>query len=491
MYDEQVKQDFYRLPDREQHMVCLLRGILSGDITVSEQLRHAYVVDPILYDTFVLLLRVYLEDGEDVFWHIYNAHMNIFEQFPRWKPMLEPDEEVEELELGEAEEKIANVEPSEEEKNMGLQQKRVDTLGPQRRQPDTQTSTSQLATEDAQQDEAGLDDLKLRAGVFMSKIQSERVGWLWQNRLPLGTITMLEGDPGLGKSLVTLDLAARVSRGDPMPDGAPGMHGNVILIHPEDSASMTIKPRLESLGANMKRIVSLNTITNNKGYTRPIEFPRDLEFVKITLKALDACLLIIDPLMAVLQQQDVYRDNAVRQTMQPLLELVEEMHIACILVRHLNKGSGDKAIYRGGGSIAFTALARSVISVQVDPADREKRVLAGVKSNLGPMARSLLFSIESDDADEQQPHLLWHGECGYEANELYRLNDSPARNQGGAREEILHVLKEAYPEAMKLDQIGKELPEISEKTLFRTLQRMLDAKLVERVERATYRAVGY
>jgi AAA domain len=95
-------------------------------------------------------------------------------------------------------------------------------------------------------------------GTLLSDIKSEQLHWLWEKRIPRGRLTILDGDPGLGKSLLTLDLAARITTGSPMPDGTPGVKGSVILIAPEDGVADTIKPRVEAAGGDPSRIRLLN-----------------------------------------------------------------------------------------------------------------------------------------------------------------------------------------------------------------------------------------
>src|SRR5712691_6250135 len=91
-------------------------------------------------------------------------------------------------------------------------------------------------------------------GILLSDIKSEQLHWLWEKRIPRGKLTILDGDPGLGKSLLTLDLAARITTGRPMPDGTPGVQGSVVLIAPEDGAADTIKPRVEAAGGDPSHI---------------------------------------------------------------------------------------------------------------------------------------------------------------------------------------------------------------------------------------------
>src|SRR5262249_2987163 len=102
-------------------------------------------------------------------------------------------------------------------------------------------------------------------GILLSTVQPERVEWLWRDRIPLGKLTIIDGDPGLGKSVLTLDLAARVSVGKPMPDNTPGRHGGVVLLSAEDGLQDTIRPRLDAAGADCSRVLALDSVLAEGG----------------------------------------------------------------------------------------------------------------------------------------------------------------------------------------------------------------------------------
>ena len=144
-------------------------------------------------------------------------------------------------------------------------------------------------------------------GTLLSDIESKPLQWLWEKYIPRGKLTTLDGDPGLGKSLLTLDLAARITTGRPMTDGSPGVSGNVVLIAPEDSPADTIKPRIEAAGGDPSRIRLLSQVESTNPKTRetvmqPFTFSdqNHVYILGITILRTHAVLVIIDPLMAVL-----------------------------------------------------------------------------------------------------------------------------------------------------------------------------------------------
>lgn len=230
-------------------------------------------------------------------------------------------------------------------------------------------------------------------GVLLSDVTPEAVRWLWQRRIPLGKLTVLDGDPGLGKSTVTLDLAARVSVGGAMPDGTPGLGGGVVLLTAEDGLADTVRPRLEAAGANLRRILAVQTL--QEGATeRPIDLPADVPSIEEAVGRVGAVLVVIDPLMAFLSGNvDSHRDQDVRRALLPLVRLAERTNAALVIVRHLNKATGANALYRGGGSIGIVGAARAGLLVFRDPNDEGQRVLASTKSNLGPPPDSLSFRV--------------------------------------------------------------------------------------------------
>lgn len=332
-------------------------------------------------------------------------------------------------------------------------------------------------------------------GILLSEVQREKVHWLWQRRLPLGKMATLDGDPGLGKSNLALDIAARVSTGREMPDGTPGIAGGagVVLIAPEDGLADTIQPRLQRAGADLSRIVSIGcipTIDAETGYTydRPFMLPFDLEILEKAIERVQAKLVVIDPMMAIFESKDTYKDSEVRMILAPVQMLIEKADAACVMVRHLTKAGGTNALYRAGGSIAFIATARSGLMVLKDPTDENRRVLAHVKSNLSVQAANLSFSVISDEAyGDDRPYICWLGQSNQTLQEL--LNPPvPTANQslGTGRQEILRVLEEHYPEALSIKALVEELPEISSANLRMTLKRMVENGQIEKSGRGEY-----
>ena len=270
-------------------------------------------------------------------------------------------------------------------------------------------------------------------------IARREVEWLWDDRIPRGKITILDGDPGLGKSTVTLDVAARISTGRPMPDGTPGVSGSVLLCSYEDDAGDTIRPRLEAAGADLTRIHIL-TVDSGDECDRLVELPGDLSLLEDAIVQRNVVLVVIDPLMAALSGSvDSHRDQDVRRVLSPLSKIAERTGAAVVLVRHLNKGGGNgtSATYRGGGSIGIIGAARSGLLVARDPEDPDRRVLAPVKSNNAAPAAALGFRTIATDLGVA---IEWLGTSSCSADELLAM--PTGREERSACDEAMAFLRD-------------------------------------------------
>lgn len=224
--------------------------------------------------------------------------------------------------------------------------------------------------------------------VNVNDIQATQVQWLWPGMIPLGKLVVMCGDPGLGKSFITLDLASRTSRGGPWPLApietcVPGKAGRVVLISAEDDPSDTIRPRLEQMGARLDMIDILDGMSESKDRIQDFvigEHAADLR--KLLDERPDIRLLVIDPVSAYVGATDSYNNAQVRSMLKPLSDLAADYGVAVILVTHICKSESAKSLHGAMGSLAFTAAARVVLLVAKDPRDPDTRMLMTVKSNL-------------------------------------------------------------------------------------------------------------
>lgn len=265
----------------------------------------------------------------------------------------------------------------------------------------------------------------------LSDIKPESVAWLFPGRIALGKLCILEGHPGQGKSTLLTDLAARVTTGRGLP-GDPNMNpSGVLLLNAEEGAADTIRPRLEAAGANCDLVHLLDAVADEDGNEHPIVLgdpgdKRSIRALEVMIESRGIKLICVDVLMAFLSSaRDSYRDQDIRIALRPLSELAERTGCAIVAVRHLRKSTGGGSITAGGGSIASAGAARSVLLVDRDPADPNRRVLAIVKNNLAPLAPSLSFQIEG--AENGSGAVSWLGVSDQTADSLTqaRALDSP------------------------------------------------------------------
>ena len=222
--------------------------------------------------------------------------------------------------------------------------------------------------------------------IRLSDVAPERTVWLWPKRIARGKLTLLMGDPGLAKSFIAADIAARVSKGMAWPDGSgKATRGNVIVMQAEDGLADTLRPRLDRMGADVSRITALRGVRRgNDGSERGFSLLDDMAMLEAAVDQDGAVLVEIDPLTPYLQHVDSYKDAEVRQVLAPLATMAERLGVAVLAILHLNKNNTSaNALYRASGSLAFTAAARSVLGAAPDPECEGRNVLLSVKLNTG------------------------------------------------------------------------------------------------------------
>jgi hypothetical protein len=265
--------------------------------------------------------------------------------------------------------------------------------------------------------------------VRLDTVQPAAVEWLWRGWIPRRTVVLLDGDPGLGKSTIALDLAARVTRGWEMPPAGGPCEGaepeGVLLLSAEDDLARTIRPRLDAAGADPALVWFLQAIRTADD-ERPPVLPWDLTLAEGMILEHDVRLVVVDPLMAYLDGNiSSFKDQDVRRCMHRLTLLAHKTGAAILVIRHLNKLVGGPALYRGGGSIGIIGAVRSALLVGRDPTDSSRCVLASNKSNLGPAPKSRLYTMTP-----ATPNVARIG-CGEETD--LTADDLVAKANGGRK----------------------------------------------------------
>jgi putative DNA primase/helicase len=230
--------------------------------------------------------------------------------------------------------------------------------------------------------------------VCVADVQAQTVRWLWPGRFALGKLSLIAGDPGLGKSMLSLTMAAHVSRGLLWPDRTECPAGSALLICGEDDIADTIRPRLEAAGADLARVIVV-TLARDKGKRRGFDLERDTAELLAKASAKTDCrLIVIDPISAYLGKTDSHNNSEVRGLLSVFAEGVARIGAAAVMVSHLNKGTEKgNALYRASGSLAFVAAARSSYVVAKDHDDPKRRLFLPTKQNLAPDGDGLAYRV--------------------------------------------------------------------------------------------------
>ena len=226
--------------------------------------------------------------------------------------------------------------------------------------------------------------------INMADVEATEVKWLWYPYIPYGKITIIQGDPGEGKTTLILNLAALLSKGDNLPESNEKSEPiNIIYQTAEDGLSDTVKPRLIAAKADDDKIT---VIDESK-----IELSLTDERLEQAIIETKAKLVILDPLQAYIGANvDMHRANEIRPVMKHLAEVAQRQQCAVVLIGHLNKAMGMKSSYRGLGSIDIPASARSVLLVGRIKDNPTIRVMAQIKSSLAPEGEPIAFELNKE-----------------------------------------------------------------------------------------------
>jgi hypothetical protein len=301
------------------------------------------------------------------------------------------------------------------------------------------------------------------ATLQMSKVQPEPIKWLWPNRMALGKLTLIAGDPGLGKSLISIALASHVSRGSPWPvDKTECPCGDVVMLSAEDDPADTIRPRLDAAGADVSRVyvmTGVNDIDQDTGRPvhRMVSLKKDLAIVEDLLRTLPNCrLLVVDPISAYLDGADSHNNSDIRGLLAPLSDLASRYGVAAVGITHLNKGGHTNALYRATGSLAFVAAARAVFMVSKDKDDPARRLVLPAKNNLAPDTTGVAYSVI--EAENGAPAVGWEPDpVTITAEEALTSESDDVRSEREEAEEwLLDVLAGSPIKTIELQKWARE-----------------------------------
>jgi hypothetical protein len=332
--------------------------------------------------------------------------------------------------------------------------------------------------------------------VRMSDVKPEPIEWLWRGRFARGKPTLLMGDPGLGKSLITHFSSAIVSTGGTWPDGETCERGSAILFTTEDGLADTVAPRLIAAGADMPRVLAVRGVLDTEAdmATRMFALTEHLALLEQLIYETNAIFVSMDPISAYLGPDvNSHKESDVRAVLGPLSLLAERTRIVLVMLMHLNKGSGVSALYRACGSIAFPALARVVLGVAPDPntEDGRRRLLLPIKMNIGQMSDGIGYRIEpapplnhtilrNVSEEDRPPVIAWDKEP-VTIDAASALDRSGTAQEVGAAAEVKSVLKELLADgkvaATKCKAVIKEATGVISETTLLKAKRELGVKV--------------
>lgn len=280
--------------------------------------------------------------------------------------------------------------------------------------------------------------------ISLAQVKSKALTWLWDRYIPSGAVTMCFGDGGVGKSFLSLAIAAAVTRGWPLPgeEQESKTPGNVIVQNAENALPTVVKPRLELLGADCERVHCINESEHRLTLSD--------ERIEAAIVKHDAKLMILDPVQAYLGGAvSMNRAESVRLVLTQLAQMAERTKCAILLAGHLNKAGGAKANYRGLGSVDMFNSVPSVLYLG-KPDDDDERVMVQGKNNLTEVGPSLMFRLSKADGFE------WLGECDTTLEELLAKKTAAERDRkrAEAAEFLQDILSEGEIAAVEIVEMG-------------------------------------
>jgi DNA repair protein RadA/Sms len=261
--------------------------------------------------------------------------------------------------------------------------------------------------------------------IRLSEVEPRCVDYLWEPFIPRGMLTMLSGDPSVGKSFIALSVAAELSRGR-LLDGRRGEPLTTLYLSNENPTAEVIRPRFDALGGDPNYLFVLS------GKNIPTEYGE--ETIAITLDdvgAIDAAirdsgarLVIVDPIQSFMGSSvDLHRSNETRPVLDRLAKLADAHGCAVLLIRHISKQTGGKAIHRGLGSIDLTGAVRSELLAGSPPDDPNARALIHIKSNIGRLGDAQGYAID------EEGNFTWTGKSTITAAEILAAPDAPGERK--------------------------------------------------------------
>lgn len=292
-----------------------------------------------------------------------------------------------------------------------------------------------------------------------SEVEPELIEWLWKDRIPLGKLTLFSGNPDVGKSLVSLDVAARLSSGRDFPDGKNTLGAcDVLILAAEDDPSDTIVPRLIVAGADLDRIHLLDG-TNVADMERGFALDADVQLLREHLSENpEIRLVIIDPISNYLGFAEINKEQELRRVLTPLVNVARDAECAVLTIAHFNKQMGADAIHKTGGAVGLVGIQRMGWAFTKNPDDPDARLMLRIKGNISADSKGLGYrtvgkEITIQGQQSTQPVVEWLGASSETADNVLQLSNDPearsARNISNWLREFLQHAEQPASEVFK------------------------------------------
>lgn len=305
--------------------------------------------------------------------------------------------------------------------------------------------------------------------VRLDTVAPRPIEWVWEGRIARGKLTLIAGEPGIGKSQLLNDIVARTTTGSAWPDKGRAPKGRCLMLSAEDAVADTLRPRLEAAGADLHNVEVLTAVYEKDGKRRSFSLQNDLAALQVKVSARgDVAVVTIDPITSYMGAIDSHRTTDVRAVLEPLSEFAERNGVAVIAVSHPPKATQAKALHAVTGSLAFVAAARFVFVAAEEP-ETERRLLLPVKNNLSAPADGIGYRLVQDCVSNNVTgsFVVWDSEpVTITANEAIRTAASGGSKLAEA-EELLRDKLAGGPVAATILSEAAASVGISEKTLQR------------------------
>ena len=347
-------------------------------------------------------------------------------------------------------------------------------------------------TEELREHRASVDKLSVPFSIYhqnLAEAEPQPVNWLWDKRLPLAGITILDGDHGCGKSLLALQIAASVSSGSCLPDGTTPIQGGVVIITPYTDSTTTQLQLLTAMGADLSRIEVLSFIKErapefHTGGHRPFSLPQDFIRLSSAIKRVDARLIILDPFLSLLSRDNRWTNERLGSLLADLNQRFIERNVACLLIRNCPARGGHARPSMLERTDHFPTIATSHLLLSPDPMQPDRLLLSHAKSTHAALTPTLILQIQSRPDNPDLPLIAHLGSHSLKAKDLIE-NRPDTLHRRLLSQHLLHIIAEST-EPIPVSTLYTLSPHSSPFQIQRSLNDLLHMGQIQRPARGLY-----